>query len=159
MNKIENFTTAETRFLSNFYPWKNPRGDKYPHIVFVHYAGLFFDCVEVAYQAAKAKYLEDMVQISEMDPFQAKKFADARAFIIRPDWDRVKLPVMKDLVRQKFYFSTALGKMLVGTGDAELLEGNSWGDTFWGICNGVGDNNLGKILMDVRERLRQKILR
>lgn len=43
--------------------------------------------------------------------------------------------------------------MLINTGDAELIEGNSWGDTFWGECNGIGENNLGKILMKIRKEI------
>jgi predicted NAD-dependent protein-ADP-ribosyltransferase YbiA (DUF1768 family) len=45
---------------------------------------------------------------------------------------------------------------LLETGDAELVEGNWWDDTFWGVCNGVGQNNLGKILMDTRRELRER---
>lgn len=40
------------------------------------------------------------------------------------------------------------------TGDAELIEGNNWGDTFWGVCNGRGENMLGKLLMEIRDYLR-----
>jgi hypothetical protein len=43
--------------------------------------------------------------------------------------------------------------MLLLTGDEELIEGNFWGDVFWGVCNGVGKNHLGKILMEVRSEL------
>lgn len=47
-----------------------------------------------------------------------------------------------------------LSEMLEATGDAELIEGNHWGDTFWGVCNGVGQNNLGKLLMAIRSENR-----
>jgi predicted NAD-dependent protein-ADP-ribosyltransferase YbiA (DUF1768 family) len=43
--------------------------------------------------------------------------------------------------------------MLKATGDEELVEGNWWNDTFWGVCNGVGENNLGKLLMKIRAEL------
>jgi predicted NAD-dependent protein-ADP-ribosyltransferase YbiA (DUF1768 family) len=43
---------------------------------------------------------------------------------------------------------------LLETGDAELIEGNDWGDTFWGVCGGKGNNFLGKLLMEVRKELR-----
>ena len=36
----------------------------------------------------------------------------------------------------------------------ELIEGNVWNDTFWGVCNGKGHNHLGKILMKVRDEIR-----
>jgi predicted NAD-dependent protein-ADP-ribosyltransferase YbiA (DUF1768 family) len=35
----------------------------------------------------------------------------------------------------------------------ELIEGNWWGDTYWGVCNGVGENHLGKLLMKIRDYL------
>ena len=43
---------------------------------------------------------------------------------------------------------------LLDTGDTELIEGNNWHDTFWGVCKGKGQNNLGKILMEVRKDIR-----
>jgi predicted NAD-dependent protein-ADP-ribosyltransferase YbiA (DUF1768 family) len=44
--------------------------------------------------------------------------------------------------------------MLIDTGDQELIEGNWWGDVIWGVCNGKGENHLGKILMEVRKELK-----
>lgn len=46
-----------------------------------------------------------------------------------------------------------LTRALMATGNAELVEGNTWNDTFWGICNGTGENHLGKLLMKVRANL------
>lgn len=60
---------------------------------------------------------------------------------------------MKDLVFQKFK-NEELKIKLLQTGNEELIEGNTWGDKFWGICNGVGENNLGKILMEIRQFLK-----
>lgn len=39
------------------------------------------------------------------------------------------------------------------TGESILIEKNTWGDTYFGVCNGVGENNLGKDLMSIRYRL------
>jgi hypothetical protein len=47
-----------------------------------------------------------------------------------------------------------LKQLLLATGDKELIEGNTWGDTFWGVCNGIGQNHLGKILMAKRTELK-----
>ena len=44
-------------------------------------------------------------------------------------------------------------EMLLATDDMEIIEGNVWGDTFWGVCDGKGENNLGKVLMEVRQHL------
>ena len=60
---------------------------------------------------------------------------------------------MKEIIRRKFSQHPDLADKLVATGQKELQEGNNWGDTFWGISNGKGQNNLGIILMEVREEL------
>ena len=70
---------------------------------------------------------------------------------LRPDWENIKINVMASLVAQKF-MQPHLRDMLLATGDAKLIEGNTWGDRFWGQCSGVGENQLGKILM-LRESL------
>jgi len=46
-----------------------------------------------------------------------------------------------------------LAQKLVDTGARDLIEGNTWGDTFWGISGGKGENNLGKLLINQREEL------
>lgn len=68
---------------------------------------------------------------------------------LRPDWEQIKQAVMLNLQRQKYSYPE-LRTLLLATGNLELIEGNTWGDTYWGVCNGVGDNWLGKILMQVR---------
>lgn len=60
---------------------------------------------------------------------------------------------MESLLRQKFNKNTFLGKRLIETKDIELIEGNTWGDTFWGVCNGRGQNILGKLLMKIRDEI------
>ena len=45
-------------------------------------------------------------------------------------------------------------KLLLATGDRYIEETNTWGDTFWGVCNGKGENNLGKIIMKIRDTLK-----
>jgi ribA/ribD-fused uncharacterized protein len=71
----------------------------------------------------------------------------------RPDWEQVKVGIMEQLVRLKFTTHSSLRDQLLATGDAELLEGNTWKDTFWGVCRGQGRNELDKILMKVRSEL------
>lgn len=151
-NKISTFTKDETRFLSNFYPHKKD-GSKYPYKVSVFYNGIEFDCVENAYQAAKFTDKEMQIKFSKISPFEAVEYwKDNHQY--RSDWHEIKLEIMKDLVWQKFSNSAQLTKMLLDTKNMILEEGNDWGDTFWGICDGVGKNQLGKILMNVREKLK-----
>ena len=75
---------------------------------------------------------------------------------LRDDWEAVKIQIMYQIVYAKFSQNPLLKQKLLDTGDAYLQEGNTWYDTFWGVCNGVGQNNLGYILMRVREELRNK---
>lgn len=73
---------------------------------------------------------------------------------LRKDWNAIKTDVMLSLVRGKFQWPE-LQKKLLATGDAYLEEGNTWSDTCWGVCDGRGENRLGKILMQVREEARR----
>lgn len=90
-----------------------------------------------------------------MNPFQSKKYWIGKEEQIRPDWEEIKISVMRELIFQKFTNNPQLKQMLLDTEDALLEEGNTWEDTYWGICNGIGENNLGKILMEIRDSLKQ----
>lgn len=131
----------EYAFLSNFYPS--------PIIV----AGAPFPTVEHAFQSFKAKYPADAEKIrTAPTPRAAKRLGRTCPMI--PNWDQLKRAVMLICVRAKFEQNSRLRERLLETGDVALIEGNTWGDTYWGQCNGVGQNELGKILMLVRRELR-----
>ena len=85
---------------------------------------------------------------------QAKFFLRDRGLVSRPGWQEMKLAVMEGLVRQKFTHPE-LAAMLLATGDEELIEGNTWNDTFWGVDaeTGEGENHLGRIQMKIRAEL------
>jgi len=113
-----------------------------------------YPSVEHAYQAAKTLDFDTRGLIREVaDPDVAKRLG--RASRHRPDWERVKLPLMRSLVEQKFR-DPALRWRLLATGDALLIEGNGHGDVFWGRCKGRGENHLGHILMAVRAEARRR---
>jgi len=141
MKKIENF--SQHRWLSNFYP---------APVTFEAYT---YASVEHAYQAAKT--LDDgereLFRDAQTTASIAKKLG--KKVTVRADWDMVRLGTMEDLVWQKFSTHPDLAEKLLSTGDAEIEEGNWWNDRFWGVCKGVGENNLGKILMRVRLILAQ----
>lgn len=123
------------RFLSNFW---------------VEEDGL---TVEHCFQAMKTLDSEEQHWILEADtPGKAKRLG--RKCTLRLDWEEAKDEAMYFLVKDKFFPGSDLASLLLGTGDAELIEGNTWGDTYWGVCNGEGQNKLGKILMQIREELR-----
>ncbi|MFV0625837.1 MAG: NADAR family protein [Alphaproteobacteria bacterium] len=154
MKKIETFTLSETRFLSNFYPYKKD-GSKFAHHVSVIYNDIEFDCVENAYQTAKSLDVSLQKQMVKMSPYETKSYWDERRDEVRPDWQDIKYQIMKNLVEQKFYGSSELSHLLLQTGNCLLEEGNDWGDTYWGIDmeSGAGENHLGKILMQIRAKL------
>ena len=135
-------------FLSNFYE------------SFLLVPGLCMaTSVEHAYQAMKVDgrpSFENQKEwvLSADTPGEAKK--RGRRVQLREDWELVKIPVMRDLLALKFFFDTKLSIKLLATGGATLVEGNHWGDTFWGVCDGQGSNHLGKLLMERREILRGK---
>lgn len=134
----------EFRFLSNFW---------YSEIIA---DGVIYPTVEHAYQALKFTAPEERGLIAETrTPGKAKRISyKMKSF--RTDWDEVRVDIMKILVRQKFIRHEELSTMLMLTHPHELEETNHWGDVFWGVCDGVGENQLGKILMDVREELMQR---
>lgn len=105
------------------------------------------------YQAQKAVNIADKFELSKVYPAESKKLA--RHIEIRKDWEKIKLAVMLEAVRIKFNYVPVLGEQLLLTGDRDLIEVNTWGDTFWGVCNNVGENHLGKILMQVRKEIRE----
>ena len=65
-----------------------------------------------------------------------------------------EIDIMYNICKAKFTQNETLKTKLLKTGDAMLIEGNTWGDRIWGQVNGVGENNLGKILMRIREELK-----
>lgn len=141
MNQICRFD-GKNAFLSNFYP------------VSITFNGLIFPSVENAFQAAKCRNIEDMEQFAHLSPGQAKRVG--RKVQIINNWDCMRIDIMTQLVTQKFTKNPELKAKLLNTGDAMLIEGNTWHDYFWGICNGHGENHLGCILMKVRDNLKEQ---
>ena len=134
--KIDKFE-GDYAFLSNFYP------------VEVRYKGILFPSSENAYQAAKLGLgdLEGWKQFENISASQSKKLG--KKLKIREDWESVKLGIMEEILAIKFS-KPILKQLLLGTGDAELIEGNWWHDTYWG----VGKNHLGILLMNLRNKIR-----
>jgi N-glycosidase YbiA len=141
------------RFLSNFYPCEiYHKGITYPSVEHFYVASKVNDdqLINGIYYT-KADFKE---MISKIDsPAIAKKIG--QKVKIRSDWNDIRLDIMKWAVTEKFK-NEELSDLLLSTDDKELIEGNYWNDTFWGICNGKGKNNLGKILMKVRWEIRSK---
>lgn len=126
-------------FLSNFY--NAP----------VVYDGVTYQNNEAAFQAAKVLDKSIRETFSTLDPSSAKR--KGRHVQLRSDWEEIKSGVMYEICLAKFSQNNELKNKLLATGEEYLEEGNTWGDTIWGVYNGVGENRLGKILMRVRSEL------
>ncbi len=113
--------------------------------------GQTYQSVEHAYQAAKSLDPEYRKKIKTMTAGEAKRAG--RRTKLRLGWEGDKLDVMEGLLRQKFNIS-GFREDLIATGDAELIEGNDWGDVYWGKCHGQGANHLGRLIMKIRDELK-----
>ena len=84
----------------------------------------------------------------------AARMGRSRKRPLRPDWEEVKDDIMRQAVLAKFSQHADLEALLLGTGDAQLIE-HTKNDRYWGDGgDGRGKNMLGKILMEVREKMR-----
>lgn len=133
-------------FLSNFYP-----------APFVE-DGIRYATNEHFFNAMKTEDLEQRQRIAAAEtPDEAKR--RGRRCTLRPNWDSaIRYEVMRVGLELKFRDLTLRARLL-DTGDAQLIEGNTWHDTHWGVCvcgrhQGQGDNHLGRLLMERREQLR-----
>lgn len=135
---------GEYRWLSNF--WYCP----------VRIDGVDFPSSENAYQAMKFPKIM-WHRFQHISPAAAKKMAHRLNMNkpYDPEWQKKHLENMEIVTRAKYAQNADLEIRLLQTGDAILQEGNYWNDTFWGVCRGIGQNNLGKLLMKIREELRR----
>jgi predicted NAD-dependent protein-ADP-ribosyltransferase YbiA (DUF1768 family) len=131
------------RFLSNFHPVPGK----------VVYDGVEYPSVECAFQAAK--YLPaDRKFFETCTGYDAKKRTKTNPpnRMTGAEWDAIKLSIMEDLLWQKFDpvrnpdLHHMMTMLLIGK---YLEETNWWHDIFWGVCNGKGENHLGKLLMKI----------
>lgn len=129
-------------FLSNFY--EAP----------ITYCGITYRNNEAAFQAQKCKSRVEQMCFANLSPAEAKKLG--RRIELRKDWEDVKISIMREIVSAKFNQNPDLSKKLIETGDEYLEEGNDWGDRIWGTVDGKGANNLGRILMEERERQKER---
>lgn len=152
----------EYAFLSNHYPSPVFIGEE----IDILPDGWKYPTVEHAYQAAKTtSVLERYRVINAPTPGLAKRLG--RGVTLRSGWDEgpnpwdqgLKMKVMTHLIVQKFAAGTELAAKLIATGDVLLMEGNWWGDVYWGVIKDrmgrctIGQNRLGIILQAQRKML------
>ncbi|MBD2294548.1 NADAR family protein [Anabaena sphaerica FACHB-251] len=121
--------------------------------------GVYWPTVEHYYQAQKFVGSDDAVIIplihAAPTPDEAAALGRCSTRKLRPDWEIVKIDVMRAAVLKKFLTHPEIREVLLVTGDEVLVE-NSPTDYFWGCgADKTGQNHLGKILMSVREEIRQ----
>jgi ribA/ribD-fused uncharacterized protein len=127
-------------FLSNFYRSPITEHD------------ITYPTMEHYFQAQKADNAEAKKRIASAETPSKAKYLGRSVHLV-PDWEIVKLAVMRDGLQLKFAEDSQLAWALLSTGDAYLIEGNSWGDRYWGV-DGHGSNWLGNLLMARRAELR-----
>lgn len=115
----------------------------------IQWQGMYFMSTEAAYQASKTKSLSIAKKFQTLTGLEAKKHS--KTLNVRSDWSKIKYEVMSQLTFQKYLIHKDLRQLLLETGDKYLEETNNWKDIYWGVYNGKGQNNLGKILMSTRE--------
>jgi|SRR6478609_889984 len=137
-NNVVSFD-GEHRWLSNFWPVK------------IEMDGIIYPSVEHAYQSAKTDDVAIRTVIASTEsPGKAKRLAK-ELIPNNKEWAKVKVWVMFTLLQKKFRYEN-LRKKLDSTDGLVLIEGNNWGDTFWGVdVRKGGSNMLGKCLMAIRE--------
>ena len=139
MSDVIDHFRGEFDWLSNFF------------LCQVEFEGMNFSNVEAAFQAAKCLDMKERERFFGLSGGQAKRLG--KRVELRPDWEDVKIDIMRQVLKSKFTQNPELREKLIATGNTELIEGNNWNDRFWGVCRGVGKNHLGKLLMEVRAEL------
>lgn len=143
MPKVIDSFRGEYFFLSNFY--LRP----------INFRDHSYKSSEHAFQAAKATNEEDRQYIEDAAGAREAQ-RRGRRIKCRDDWNDVRMGEMCKIVYLKFAQNLDLEDKLLATGDAVLIEGNWWGDTYWGMVkdsdgNWRGENYLGRILTEVRK--------
>lgn len=141
--EIIHFFRGNYFFLSNMY--KTP----------VTYNGLTYQSSEAAFQAQKTLDENIRKTFTTLSGIESKELG--RKILIREDWNKIKINIMREILYCKFTQNPTLKDKLIETEDLILIEGNTWNDTYWGVCNEEGENMLGRLLMELRSNLKHSL--
>ena len=134
--------------------------------------GHIYCSAEQMFQVRKANYVgrDDVAKqlMSEQDPLVIKRLGDSIKIPRDNDWDKVKLQIMQNIVKEKFTQTSHLKRLLIETGEKSMHLVHATSDRLWGcghnlysddIKNGTwsGKNHMGKILAAVREELKKSV--
>lgn len=129
----------ENRFLSNFFRLRKP----------IVHKGITYWYTETFFQASKTLDMKLRLAISKMSPSESK--TAGRAVKLRDNWESLKVISMFYALIQKFS-DPWFKEKLMATKSHKLIEGNTWGDTYWGVDKRQGGHNmLGLLLMTIRD--------
>lgn len=144
---IEKFYPGYKEAVTTFRGYYKELSNMYDGGYMVYYNEIGFRSVEAAFQAAKSLDEDIQRSLRDVTPVEAK--AMGKKIKLRPDWEEVKYSIMETLIWQKIIKSKHIGKLI---NNKVIIHENTWNDTFWGTCNGVGENKLGVIIMNTFNR-------
>ena len=99
--------------------------------------------------------IKKIAHISNLESLLLENFNELTVIVkVKPNTHLAPYTIKNNEIGVRIPKNETLKTNLLKTGDAMLIEGNTWGDRIWGQVNGVGENNLGKILMRIREELK-----
>lgn len=152
MNTTKQGTFTSINGFTGEYSWLSNMTTFTPFIV----EGITYNSVENYYQSRKSLNSGVRIRISKLNPFDSKKYG--KNIELRPDWEDVKVKVMREGLAQKFS-TPKMMNLLAKTGTLRIIEGNTWGDKFWGVDKrtGEGKNVLGQLLTETRAVILDKI--
>ena len=139
---ITGFQGGRWEALSNWFP------------ATVVWSGKQYPSVEHAFQAAKAAAEPEQAEAIRKAASPKEAHALGQLVSLPPTWERQRLKLMETLLRDKFRRDSSLRERLLRTENKNLIANNKWGETFWGVSGGNGGNNLGKLLMSLRDEAR-----
>ena len=139
---ITGFQGGRWEALSNWFP------------ATVVWSGKQYPSVEHAFQAAKAAAEPEQAEAIRKAASPKDAHALGQLVSLPPTWERQRLKLMETLLRDKFRRDSSLRERLLRTENKNLIANNKWGETFWGVSGGNGGNNLGKLLMSLRDEAR-----
>lgn len=130
----------------------------------IRFEGREFPTSEHAYQAGKPvkEAVREWILSAPSPALVAMAAHGLYTWDIVPNWSRIKIDRMREVLRAKFTQHEDLQTLLLSTGDARLVEAgrtNNAVNREWGEVNGKGMNRLGNLLMEIRDELRKEAAR
>ena len=105
------------------------------------------------YRIALSTNVDDVLEPNIAKKFGGRKSFEENGFTLRQDWDKVKLKIMKEITREYYVSNQEFLDKLINTGNKKLIHSGFRIDDYWGVKKSGGENNHGKILMELREEL------